>query len=78
MKDQAKAVNHIMAGHLKIKRQDENLTMRQLATRLETPHSFIGKIELKGRRLDVGEFVAYCKALGCDPVVELQAIVNMQ
>lgn len=76
MKQQAKEINHTMAAHLKVKRQDANLTMRQLAAKLETPHSFVGKIELKGRRLDVGEFIEYCKALGCDPVAELQTIVE--
>ena len=45
MKEAAKQTNEKMAVYLKTLRQDENYTMRALAEILETPHSFIGKIE---------------------------------
>ena len=52
---------------LKLKRQKENLTLRQLAERLNVHHSRIGRIETGERRLDVFEFIRYCAALKADP-----------
>ncbi|NQZ06165.1 MAG: helix-turn-helix transcriptional regulator [Algicola sp.] len=66
-----------MAVHLKELRQEENLTMRALADILGTPHSFIGKIEQQGRRLDVAEFIIYCRAMEKDPVAVFQNIVDL-
>ncbi len=43
------------------------LTMRELAQRLDRPHSFVQRIEEGDRRLDVVEFVWYCQALGLNP-----------
>jgi transcriptional regulator with XRE-family HTH domain len=77
MKEQAKLFNEKMAVHLKTLRQYEKFTMRSLAEVLETPHSFIGKIEQQGRRLDVGEFVHYCRALGKDPAQVLADLVKL-
>ena len=42
--------------------------MRELAERLDVIHSWIGKVELGERRLDVIEYIQYCKALGVDPI----------
>jgi DNA-binding transcriptional regulator YiaG len=77
MKNDAKLTNEKMATHLKQIRDQENLTMRSLAERIGTPHSFVGKIEQQGRRMDVGEFIHYCKAMQRDPTVELQAIMEL-
>tara|TARA_R110001606_G_scaffold394655_1_gene565765 strand:- start:1044 stop:1280 length:237 start_codon:yes stop_codon:yes gene_type:complete len=52
---------------LKEQRNDQNLTMRELAQRLEVSHSFIGKVEQGERRLDVVEFLQYCEALNISP-----------
>ena len=41
--------------------------MRALAERLERPHSFVQKIEQGERRLDVIEYIAYCRALDVLP-----------
>jgi transcriptional regulator with XRE-family HTH domain len=48
---------------LKKQRLERGLTMRDLAARLGVPHSFVGKVEQCERRLDVPEYVAYCRAL---------------
>ena len=42
--------------------------MRELARRLDEPHSFVQKVEIMERRLDVFEYTLYCEALGVDPV----------
>ena len=66
-KSQALKTNKEMARLLKLERNEERYTMRALSERLGTPHSFIGKTEQQNRRLDVGEFILYCKALETDP-----------
>ena len=67
-KIKAKEHNAKMANTLKFIRTDKRFTMRALADRLNTPHSFIGKTEKLDRRLDVGEFIQYCLALEANPV----------
>lgn len=52
---------------LKAARTDQGLSMRDLARRLDEPHSFVQKVEILERRLDVSEYVDYCKALNLDP-----------
>jgi len=59
---------------LKARRKDKGFTMRQLATRLDVHHSWIGRVELGERRLDVMEFVHYCKALEADPIEGLKRL----
>lgn len=64
----AKQQNVKMGQLLKTLRNNKKVTMRALAAELGTPHSFIGKIEQQSRRMDVGEFTCYIRALGADPV----------
>ena len=40
--------------------------MRELAERLDLPHSWVGKIETGERRLDLYEYLRLCSALECD------------
>ena len=63
---------------LRQKRLEQNLTMRQLAERLKRPHSFVQRVEEGDRRLDIVEFVWYSQALGVDPMLGLQIIINQQ
>ncbi|MFT4926380.1 MAG: hypothetical protein ACI8WB_002478 [Phenylobacterium sp.] len=58
-------------------RYDQNLSMRQLGDLLNTQHTFISKFEKKGRRMDVGEFVCYCRALEKNPVFVLKEIMAL-
>jgi len=57
---------------LKKSRLDQGMTMRDLGEKLGEPHSFVQKIELMERRLDVFEYVVYCGTLGVDPVEGLK------
>lgn len=52
---------------LKAARADQGLSMRDLALRLDEPHSFVQKVEILERRLDILEYVEYCKALSLNP-----------
>lgn len=61
---------------LRSERLNAGLTMRELANRLDRPHSFVQRIEEGDRRLDVVEFVWYCQALGVDPLLGLELILH--
>ena len=52
---------------LKAERIKKKLTIRGLAKELDVVHSYVGRIETLERRLDVWEYIAYCKALNIDP-----------
>ncbi|MFT4928991.1 MAG: transcriptional regulator with XRE-family HTH domain [Phenylobacterium sp.] len=63
-----------LTGWLKEKRLEKGYTMRSFAQVLGAPHTFVGKIENCERRLDVVEFVKYCKALEVDPKDGIDAL----
>ncbi len=66
----------LLVNWLKENRQAQELTMRDLAKKLNMPHSFIGKVEQCERKLDVIEFINYCQALNLSPVDGIQLILN--
>jgi transcriptional regulator with XRE-family HTH domain len=45
-------------------RQDRGISQRELARRIGKPPSFVNKVELLERRLDLLEFVIIAEALG--------------
>jgi transcriptional regulator with XRE-family HTH domain len=57
-------------------RREAGLTQAQLAERLGKPPSFIAKIEIGERRLDVVEFIAIAKALKLDPRKMFDRLLN--
>ncbi|MFV5347903.1 helix-turn-helix transcriptional regulator [uncultured Acinetobacter sp.] len=59
---------------LKSMREEQHLSMRTLAERMEKPHSYIQKVEQGERRLDVVEYVWYCRSLGVNPYQGLDLI----
>jgi hypothetical protein len=50
-------------------RKEAGMTQEQLAEKLGRPQSFVAKVEIGERRLDVVEFVEMAKAMKVDPVV---------
>ena len=48
---------------LKAARLGHSLTMRELASELGVPHSYVRKVEPCERKLDVLEYLRYCQAL---------------
>ncbi len=56
-----------LTNWLKQARQDQKFSMRALAERMDKPHSFVQKVEQGERRLDVVEYVWYCRELGVNP-----------
>jgi transcriptional regulator with XRE-family HTH domain len=67
IKSSESEVTKYLCWWLKMARQDKSYTMRQLGNILNVPHSFIGKVENRERRLDVTEFISYCAALDVNP-----------
>lgn len=52
---------------LRAAREERELSQREVARRLGKPVSFLNKIELLERRIDILEFIQLCRALGIDP-----------
>jgi len=61
---------------LKTKRDEKGLSIRALAERLGRHHSIVGKIEQSRRKIDIVEFVEYCKILEVDPHEGLDIIIS--
>jgi transcriptional regulator with XRE-family HTH domain len=60
---------------LKSKRDEKGLSIRALAEMLGRHHSIVGKIEQSRRKIDIVEFVEYCRILGVDPHDGLEIII---
>lgn len=52
---------------LKAGRLNKGLSVRELALIIDEPFQFISKIETAQRKLNIHEYVQYCKALDLDP-----------
>lgn len=62
------SAEHTFLRELFIARRKElGLSQRELADRLNVIHSLVGKIETGDRRLDIFEFITYCKVLNLEP-----------
>jgi len=64
---------------LRARREDKGMNMRELAALINKPHSFVGKVEVQTRRLDVVEFIGYCNALELSPsqaMREIEALLS--
>jgi len=56
-----------LLSFLKEQRLALGLSQKALAIKLGRPQSYVGKVEVGDRRLDIYEFVIYCRALGMNP-----------
>lgn len=56
------------------RRQALGLSQRSLCEKMGVVSSFVGKVETGDRRLDIFEFIAYCKGLELDPIDVLRQI----
>ena len=65
------------AGSLLVEaRKTYGLTQRELAARVGKPPSFIAKIEVGERRLDVVRFIALARAIGGVELALLEVLVS--
>ena len=58
-------------------RTKAGVTQRELARRLDRAHSYVSRIEMGDRRLDVPEMIQWCEVLGADPVNVMKRIVRL-
>ncbi len=64
---------HMKLRQLLIRRRvDLGLSQRALAERMNVVHSLVGKVETGDRRLDIFEFIEYCRALDWEAAEILQ------
>ena len=56
------------------RRQELRLSQRALGEKMGVLYSFVGKVETGDRRLDIFEFIEYCKGLDLDPELVLKEI----
>ena len=54
-----------------------NLSQKGLSEKLGVHHSMIGKIEVGDRRLEILEFINYCKALEVSPCDMIKRIEDI-
>ena len=52
---------------LRTMRESAGLTQRELGKRLRKPQSWIYNCETANRRMDIAEFVLWCRACDADP-----------
>ena len=57
-------------------RTNAGFTQRQLAEKLQRERSFIGRLELGERRLDMVEFFWLCRACEADPAKEAARLMR--
>jgi len=60
-----------LVSWLKSSRTGQDLTQRDLSKLLNKPRSYVAKIELMERKLDVREYVIYCQVLDIEPEIGL-------
>lgn len=54
-------------AHIKASREQQGLTVRDLAKIIDENHPIVHRIETGERKLTVQEFIEYCIALKLDP-----------
>ena len=60
---------------MKQKREESGLSLRAVGEIVGRHHSVVGKLEQDRRKIEMLEFVAYCKAVGADPHEGLDLII---
>ena len=65
-----------LGAWLKKCREDSGLTLREASEASGLDHSILCKMELNNRKIEIIEFVRYCRVLGVDPYEGLAVIVQ--
>ncbi len=56
-------------------RETVQLTQRQLGAQLRRPQSWVYNCETANRRVDVTEFIAWCRACNADPLAAMAKLL---
>ena len=65
-----------LPGMLREMREAATLTQRDLAKKLKMSHVAIHLSEVGDRRVDVTEFIDWCKGCGVDPLEAMARLLN--
>ena len=58
-------------------REEAGMTQRQLGQKMDRPQSWIFNCESSNRRVDVTEFLAWCRACEIDPVKAFKRVAEL-
>ena len=61
---------------MKQKREESGLSLRAVSEELGRHHSVIGKMEQDRRKIELLEFVEYCRVIGADPHEGLDVMLS--
>lgn len=67
----------VLGDWLRAKRKEKGLTMRDLALKINSSHTFVSKVENQERRLDVLEFINYCQSLELNPTESFKEVAEL-
>ena len=63
------ALNYaLLPQQLRLLRENTGLTQRELGKKLRKPQSWVYNCETANRRVDVTEFILWCRACDADPM----------
>ena len=66
----------LVPNFLRDMRRSAGLTQRQLGAKLRRPQSWVYNCETGNRRVDVSEFLAWCRACSLDPVAAIAELAG--
>jgi cytoskeletal protein RodZ len=61
---------------MKQKREERGLSLRSASTLMGRHHSVLGKMEQDRRKIEILEFVSYCRYIGADPHEGLDVLID--
>lgn len=67
-------INTEVVSRLRAVRKSKGLSQQDLAKLLGETQAYVSRVERQERRLDVAEFLLWCKALSVDPSLMLPKI----
>ncbi len=66
----------LLRAELRTAREGAQLSQRDLASRLKVPHSWIAKVEMGERRIDLIEFAWFISACGLDSIAVTERLLK--
>jgi len=61
---------------LKHRRDESNLSLRDVSEIMGRHHSVLGKMEQDRRKIEILEFIKYCQIIGADPHEGLDILIS--
>ena len=61
---------------MKERREESGLSLRAAALALGRHHSVVGKMEQDRRKIEIMEFIQYCKVIGADRLEGLELMIT--